>query len=107
MAKKKDKTPQPAQKQAKGPSVATHPRAREHVRMAKALGGLGGFLLAAYFSIHAGVPPQQVGLRALAAGAAGFMLGWACSVTVWRHLALAELQALVERSQADKPEPSE
>ncbi len=80
-----------------GPSVATHPRAAGQVRRAKGLGGLAGFAIAAYLSLRAGVPADQAGLRALAAGVAGYMLAWACAVTVWRHLVVAELRAVADR----------
>jgi hypothetical protein len=79
-----------------GPSIATHPRAGAQVRRAKGLGGLGGFAIAGLLSLQAGVPTFDVGLRALVAGVTGYMLAWACSVTVWRHLVLAELRTLVE-----------
>jgi hypothetical protein len=77
-------------------SVSSHPRAAAHVRKAKGWGGLAGFALAAYVSYSAQVPPDQIGLRALAAGLAGYMLGWACAVTIWRHLVFAEMRALLE-----------
>ncbi|MGH2890967.1 MAG: hypothetical protein ACRDNJ_15210 [Solirubrobacteraceae bacterium] len=83
-----------------GLSVAGHPRAAAAVKRAKGFGGVGGFLLAAYFSYGAGVPPAQIGMRALAFGVAGYMLAWACSVTVWRHLVVAELRAAVESGRA-------
>lgn len=76
-----------------GMSVAGHPHARRHVRLAKAWAGLVGFLVAAALSFQAGVPLTQVGLRALACGAGGYLLGWGCSVTLWRHLMLAEVRA--------------
>lgn len=94
---------------AGGPSVANHPRARAQVRRAKAIGGLVGFALAAYVSMKAGVPTDQVGLRALGAGIVGYLLAWAASVTVWRHLVIAELRALLEQhlaaQHAGLPEP--
>jgi hypothetical protein len=77
-------------------SVSSHPRAAAHVRKAKGWGGLGGFALAAYMSYSAQVPPDQIVLRALAAGLVGYMLCWACAVTIWRHLVLAEMKALLE-----------
>lgn len=80
-----------------GPSIASHPRASYQVRRAKGWGGMGGFAIAAYLSYKAGVPTADLGLRALAAGVLGYMLAWACSVTVWRHLVLAELRAATER----------
>ncbi len=85
---------------ADGPSVAGHPRAVAQVRRAKGLGGVGGFALAAALGLKAGIPPDQIGERALAAGVAGYMLAWACAVTVWRHLVLAELRTLADRALA-------
>lgn len=81
-------------------SIAGHPRAAAAVKRAKGFGGVGGFVLAAYLSYKAGVPPDQIGMRALAFGVAGYMLAWACSVTIWRHLVLAELRAAVESGRA-------
>jgi hypothetical protein len=83
-----------------GPSVAGHPRATAQVRRAKGVGGIGGFALAALLGLKAGIPPDQIGERALAAGVAGYMLAWACAVAVWRHLVLAELRALADRALA-------
>jgi hypothetical protein len=90
-----------------GPSIATHPRAGAQVRRAKGLGGLGGFAIAAVLSLQAGVPTFDVGLRALVAGVVGYMLAWACSVTVWRHLVLAELRALVEDGRLTPAPPGD
>lgn len=89
---------------AAGPSIAAHPRASYQVRRAKGWGGLIGFGLAAYVSYTAGVPLFDLGLRSLIAGIAGYMLGWACAVTVWRHLVLAELRAAVERGRTPNPD---
>jgi hypothetical protein len=83
-----------------GLSVAAHPRAAAAVKRAKGFGGVGGFALAAYLSHKAGVPAAQVGARALAVGVAGYLVAWACSVTVWRHLVLAELRAALESGRA-------
>lgn len=92
---------------AAGPTIAGHPRACAQVRRAKGWGGLAGFGLAAYLSYSAGVTPDQIGLRALAAGIAGYMLAWACSVTVWRHVMLAEMRALIEEGRmAVAPKPA-
>jgi len=89
---------------AAGPSIAAHPRASYQVRRAKGWGGLAGFALAAYFSYKAGVPTVDLGLRALIAGIVGYMLAWACAVTVWRHLVLAELRAALEQGGAPDPD---
>lgn len=93
-----------AQEKRAEPSVAGHPRAGRHVRQAKGWGGLVGFAAAAYLSMRAGVPTYEIGIRALAAGAAGYLLAWACSVTVWRHLLDAELRLVAERVAAERAE---
>ncbi len=110
--KGKDKTKGDKKKAGKkgasdGVSVAGHPRAAAAVKRAKGFGGIGGFALAAYLSHKAGVPADQVGIRALAFGILGYLLAWACSVTIWRHLVLAELRAAVESGRASmQPEPA-
>lgn len=113
---KKDKTKGDKKiKKGKGPaadgiSVAGHPRAAAQVRRAKGVGGIGSFAIAAYLSYKAGVPSDQIALRALAVGIAGYILAWACSLTVWRHLVLAELRAAVDSGRAKleavPPDPS-
>ena len=85
---------------ADGISVAGHPRAAAQVRRAKGFGGVTFFLITAYFSYKAQVPPDQVAVRALIAGVGGYMLAWMCSVTVWRQLVLAELRAAIETGRA-------
>ena len=75
-----------------GPSVANHPRARAQIRMAKGWGGLIGFVIA--------------GLRALAAGVAGYVVAWGCAVTVWRHLVVAELRAAAEAGRVIPQAPA-
>jgi hypothetical protein len=87
-----------------GPSIASHPRASYQVRRAKGWGGMAGFAIAAYLSYKAGVPTADLGLRAIVAGIAGYMLAWACAVRVWRHLVLAELRAVTERQAAPNPD---
>ncbi len=97
---KGDKKAKKGKAAAAGISVAGHPRAAAQVRRAKGLGGVGFFAIAAYLSYKAGVPADQIALRAIAVGIAGYMLAWACSVTIWRHLVLAELRAAVESGRA-------
>jgi hypothetical protein len=106
-AKSKKDTTKGAKKKVKsgagagdGVSVAAHPRAAAQVRRAKGLGGIVFFFLTAYLSYKAAVPLQQVALRAIAGGIAGYLLAWACAVTVWRHLVMAELRAAVESGRA-------
>jgi hypothetical protein len=111
MSKKADKSNDPKPKKDKkdkkgkadasgGPSVAAHPRASHAVRRAKGWGGMAGFAVAAYLSYKAGVPTVEMGVRALIAGMVGYMLAWACAVTVWRQLVLAEMRAAVEHVAA-------
>jgi hypothetical protein len=87
-----------------GPSVAAHPRASHQVRKAKGWGGMAGFAVAAYLSHKAGVPTVDLGMRAIIAGMVGYMLAWACAVTVWRQLVLAELRAAVEHKAGPNPD---
>src|ERR1700753_3925982 len=91
-------------KKGKGPadgiSVAGHPRAAAQVRRAKGYGGVSFFFITAYFSHKAGIAPDQVAVRALIGGIGGYMLAWMCSVTVWRHLVLAELRTAIESGRA-------
>jgi hypothetical protein len=77
-------------------SIATHPRALASVRRIRSYTGLIAFAVAALLSVKATVPMDQVGLRALAAGCAGYMLAWWASIRVWRHLMLAEHRAAIE-----------
>ena len=115
MSKKDDKAKDPDKKDegkkgkgkadaSSGPSVAAHPRASYQVRRAKGWGGMAGFAVAAYLSYKAGVPTVDLGMRAIIAGMVGYMLAWACAVTVWRQLVLAELRGAVERVSDPNPD---
>ena len=97
---KGDKKAKKAKGAADGISVAGHPRAAAQVRRAKGFGGVAFFLITAYFSYKAQIPPDQMALRALIGGIGGYMLAWMCSVTVWRHLVLAEVRAAIESGRA-------
>jgi hypothetical protein len=85
-----------ANKGAGGLSLATHPHASRGVRSLKGWGGLLGFGLAAYESAHANVPLGLLGLRALGAGLAGYMIAWFCGVVAWRAIVAAEVRARLE-----------
>jgi hypothetical protein len=88
-------------------SIATHPRARTSVRRAKAWTGLIAFAITAALSLKAGVPAFQTGLRALAAGVAGYMLAWWFSMMIWRQLMLAEQKVAVEEIERRRAEDAE
>jgi hypothetical protein len=97
---KKDKKGKKGKGAADGISVAAHPRAAAQVRRAKGFGGVTVFLVTAYLSHKAQVPADQVAVRALIGGIDGYMLAWMCSVTVWRHLVLAELRSAIDSGRA-------
>jgi hypothetical protein len=81
-------------------SVASHPVASAQIRSLKAWGGLIGFCAAALLSLKANVPMVSLGARSLAAGVGGYIVAWACAVTVWRALVVAEVRAQSERRAA-------
>ena len=68
-------------KGGKGATLASHPKAHAQIRAAKGWGGLGGFAIAAYLSYRAQVPFDQLGLRAIACGIAGYLVAWAFMIT--------------------------
>jgi hypothetical protein len=74
-------------------SVGAHPRARASVRRIRAWTGIAAFALVLLLAHNAGVPGQEAVLRALVAGLAGNVVGWACALAVWRRLVVAELHA--------------
>lgn len=72
--------------------LTAHPRARAQIARAKGWGGLLGFALAIVLSLHAHVPAWEAGLRGLAGGIVLYLAGWAVAQTVWRQLAVAEVE---------------
>jgi hypothetical protein len=77
-----------------GIRLSAHPRARRQIRMAKGYGGLVSFLLVLFLSHGAGLPFADMLLRGVLGGIAGYVAAWMLAVTVWRHIALAELEDL-------------
>jgi hypothetical protein len=73
--------------------VAGHPRAARSVRTLKGWGGLIAFLLTFWLSWKSGVPFYWSALRAVLAGAIGYVVAWGCAVTVWRYLLIAQVEA--------------
>jgi hypothetical protein len=73
--------------------IAGHPKAARSVRAMKGWGGLLAFLLTFWLSWNSGVPFYWSALRAVGAGAIGYMVAWGCAVTVWRHVLLAQVEA--------------
>jgi protein-S-isoprenylcysteine O-methyltransferase Ste14 len=87
------------------PRLSRHPRARRQIREAKAWAGIVGFALVALLSLQAGQPLFDAGARALAAGVGCYVAGWAVAVTVWTHLARAEVAVAEQRLAAERPTP--
>lgn len=73
--------------------LCDHPRANRQIELARGVGGVGAFAFVGLLSLQTGVPLLSVGVRALLAGVIGYVAGWGLSVMVWRHLALAEVEA--------------
>jgi hypothetical protein len=77
-----------------GIRLTGHPRARRQIRTAKGWGGLIAFLLVVKLSRGAALPWPDALERGLVGGVVGYVAAWTIAVTVWRHLALAELEQL-------------
>jgi type VI protein secretion system component VasK len=83
------------------PSVSAHPRAKRSITRAKAWGGLLVFASVALLSHRAGVTPFEVGVRALVAGIAAYLVVWFLAVLLWQRLVVHELKQEQERKQAE------
>jgi uncharacterized membrane protein YccC len=94
---KKDKGSSKETEAQDGIRLTRHPRARRHIAMAKGWGGLGAFVVVLYLSRKAGLPLADAVLRGLLGGVLGYVVAWMIAVTVWRQLALAELERLRAR----------
>jgi hypothetical protein len=94
MAKKdKNAAPPPGD----GIRLSAHPRARRHIGMAKGWGGLIAFLLVLKISRGAALPWPDAIERAVVGGVVGYITLWVIAQTIWRHVALAELEDLRKR----------
>ena len=87
----------PAAPTGEGIRLSAHPRARRHIAIAKGWGGLIAFLLVIKLSRGAGLPWPDAIERALVGGIVGYLTLWLIAQTIWRHLALAELEDLRKR----------
>jgi hypothetical protein len=77
-----------------GIRLSAHPRARRHIGMAKGWGGLVAFLVVLKLSRGAALPWPDAIERAVVGGVIGYVVAWTIAQTIWRHLALAELEQL-------------
>jgi uncharacterized membrane protein YccC len=92
MSRKEKKDEPVAKEQDSGISLATHPVASEQIRLAKGFGGLFGLVAVAWVTWDGGASLATVGIRALAAGLVGYVLAWAFTLSLWRHIAVADIQ---------------
>jgi hypothetical protein len=90
-----------------GIRLSAHPRARRHIAIAKGWGGLLAFLLVLKLSRGAGLPWPDAIERALVGGIVGYLTLWMIAQTIWRHVALAELEDLRRRLVARAKAQSE
>lgn len=80
-----------------GIRLSEHPRARRHIGMAKGWGGMIAFLLVLKLSRGAELPWPDALERAVVGGVVGYLTLWMIAQTIWRHVALAELEDLRKR----------
>lgn len=80
--------------------LTEYPRASNAIRRTKGGAGLGVFVLVVLLSLRAGLTPDDAVLRALPVAVVAYLLAWAAAITIWRQLALAELEAARARRDA-------
>ena len=79
--------------------LSEHPRATAGIRRTKGAVGLAAFLLVGLLSLRAGLPAPDAAIRGLISGIVAYFLAWGVAVTVWRQIALAELEQARSRRQ--------
>jgi hypothetical protein len=78
-----------------GPSrvqLSAHPRARRHIATAKGWGGIAGFAIVFWLSHRAHMSFAEASVHAVIGGMAISLLAWAGAVTIWREIAVAEVE---------------
>ncbi len=80
--------------------LSQHPRARAGIRRAKGAAGLVAFLIVGLVSLRANLPEGDAAARALIGGIVAYFIAWAVAVTVWKQIALAELEDARRRREA-------
>ena len=88
-------------------ALRDHQRAAPAIRRAKAIGGLGGFGVAALVGFMHGMTFATVAERALVVGVAGNLVAWALAVLVWRRVLVAEAGAAAARARRRRSEAAE
>ena len=79
--------------------VSAHPRARASLRRWRGRAGLGALVVAVLLSLHAHLPMFDAVARGLIAGIVAQFVAWTAGVVLWRHLILAELEAVREKRE--------
>ena len=87
-------------------SLKDHGRAAPSIRRAKAVGGLGGFAVAAFLGFAHGAPFAATAERALEVGIGGNIAAWSLAVLFWKRLLVAEAGATAARMKAKAEEAS-
>jgi hypothetical protein len=95
--KKKGANADGAAPAAAGIRLSAHPRARRHIAMAKGWGGLIAFAVVIKISRGAGLLWPDALERGVIGGVVGYLAAWMIVQTIWRHVALAELEDLRRR----------
>ena len=93
---KKDKSAEVADR-PEGIRLSAHPRARRHIAIAKGWGGLIAFAVVLKLARGAGLPWPDAIERGVLGGIVGYLAAWMIVQTIWRHIALAELEELRRR----------
>lgn len=94
---KKDKNAEVAESGGQGIRLSAHPRARRHIAIAKGWGGLIAFAVVLKLARGAGLPWPDAIERGVLGGIVGYLAAWMIVQTIWRHIALAELEELRRR----------
>jgi hypothetical protein len=82
-------------------SLAQNPAAKRSIAKLKAGSGLVAFVVVAWFSYAAGVDTFEVGVRALGAGMAAYLAGWAFGIALWKRLLIHQAKMTVKRRQEE------
>ena len=72
--------------------LSAHPRARRHIATAKGWGGIVGFAIVFWLSHRAHMSIAEASVHAVIGGMAISLLAWAGAVTIWREIAVAEVE---------------
>jgi hypothetical protein len=81
------------------PRLASHPRAKSQIALAKSWAGLIVFAVVTLVSHGADMSWFDSLLRGLGAGIVAYLVAWAAAVAIWQNLAKAELEVMRKRHE--------